>query len=640
MSCDAEPAGARPGDAELVSRMRGGDTRAYEELYRRHSDAVRRYVRHCCRDAAAANDLTDEVFARMLLAVPSGGGPDTAVRTHLLAAVRDVAATWTGTSGRDLLVEEFAVFAAAAGPPGGGAASRADTSVRAMRRAERSTAVRAFRDLPERWQVVLWHTVIEDESPRDVAPLLGLTEGAVAVLAQRAREGLQQSCLTVHTAGTRAAGGDCARRTDRLGTYVRGGLRARADRGLRRHLERCADCRSAALDARDVCERLRLLLPLAVVGWGADVYSPYPMVGSARACAAQGHAERGWAEGGEAWRAGSAGGLSVWAYPVAAEAGPVASGGVDSAAGSGAAAFDGLGSTAKAGITAGVMAAAVAAALTLALVADGQRLRGSYQGPEARPSATDAPGGAETGAEAGGSRARAVSPREAAGMGKDAPGREPAPAEDLPGPGAERDAGPGSPYAPGPPAESGARPGAGAPSPGSGPAPGGTAGPTTGPASPPASPPTPPPASRPSATTVHRLDRLPRGGGSDGPSVREGSGWLWQRSQLRTGGRDRGYGVTVPARSSVSVDLGGACVSFDALAGVDDLTVLRGAVRFSVYGDGVRLWESGVVRRGGEPVPVHVPLAGVRTLRLVVEPNGVLDSAVMAAWARARIGCR
>ncbi|MCG3044527.1 NPCBM/NEW2 domain-containing protein [Streptomyces sp. S1A] len=98
--------------------------------------------------------------------------------------------------------------------------------------------------------------------------------------------------------------------------------------------------------------------------------------------------------------------------------------------------------------------------------------------------------------------------------------------------------------------------------------------------------------------------------------------------------------MTVPARSSVTVDLGGDCTSFEALAGVDDLTALRGAVRFSVYGDGVRLWESGVVRRGEEPVPVHVPLTGVRTLRLVVEPNGLLDSVVMAGWARARIGCR
>lgn len=638
-------ADAVPGDAELVSRMRGGDTRAYEELYRRHAAAVRRYVRHCCRDTATANDLTDEIFARTLLAVRGGAGPDTAVRTHLLAAVRDVAAAWTGTSGWDLLVEEFAVFAAAADSPGGGKGSEANAEVRAMRRAERSTAVRAFRDLPERWQVVLWHTVIEEESPREVAPLLGMAQDAVATLAQRAREGLQQSYLTVHTAGARAAGGDCAHRADRLGTYVRGGLRARADRGLRRHLERCADCRSAALGARDACERLRVMLPPAVVGWGADVYSPYPAVGSAQVYAAQVYAAQAGAEEGGAAEAYPAGDRSVWVYPVAGAVGPAtAAGGMDGPAGSGATAFDGLGSTAKAGVTAGVMAAAVATALTLALVADGQPSRGPYRGPGARPSAAGASGGVETGpgAEAGGSRAQTVSPREAADGGEGVTDRKAAPSGEPPEQGQgqeqgqEQGQGSGSPSAPVPGAGPGAGPGFGAPTPGSGPVPGGEAGPTAGPASPPASPSAP----RPSAATVHRLDRLPRGGGSDGPSVREGSSRLWQRSELRIGGRDRGYGVTVSAHSSVVVDLGGACTSFEALAGVDDLTALRGAVRFSVYGDGVRLWESGVVRRGEEPVPVRVPLAGVRTLRLVVEPNSVLDSVVMADWARARIGCR
>src|SRR4051812_8018000 len=35
-------------DADLIGRMRAGDDSAYEELYRRHSAAVRRYARTCC----------------------------------------------------------------------------------------------------------------------------------------------------------------------------------------------------------------------------------------------------------------------------------------------------------------------------------------------------------------------------------------------------------------------------------------------------------------------------------------------------------------------------------------------------------------------------------------------------------------
>jgi RNA polymerase sigma-70 factor (ECF subfamily) len=49
-----------------IARVRGGDGGAYEELYRRHADAVRRYARSCCRDAHTAEDLTGEVFLQVV----------------------------------------------------------------------------------------------------------------------------------------------------------------------------------------------------------------------------------------------------------------------------------------------------------------------------------------------------------------------------------------------------------------------------------------------------------------------------------------------------------------------------------------------------------------------------------------------
>src|SRR4051812_39316484 len=158
-------------DADLIARMRAGDDSAYEELYRRHASAVRRYARTCCRDAYTADDLTAEVFARMLQAVRGGSGPEHAVRAYLLTSVRRVAANWTKSAKREQLVDDFAVFAAQAargseGSDGGTLDPGAD--VRAMHEAEQSMAMRAFRSLPERWQAVLWHTEVEDESPSDV----------------------------------------------------------------------------------------------------------------------------------------------------------------------------------------------------------------------------------------------------------------------------------------------------------------------------------------------------------------------------------------------------------------------------------------------------------------------------------------
>ncbi len=256
--------------------MRDGDDSAYEELFRRHSGAVRRYARTCCRDAHTADDLTAEVFARTLQAVRGGAGPEQAVRAYLMTTVRRVAANWARTQKREHLVEDFAVFAAEAARSS--EVSDQDTTdlgadVLAMHEAEQSLALQAFRSLPERWQAVLWHTTVEEESPSEVAPLFGLTANATAVLASRAREGLKQAYLQAHVSQSLTAGGDCARYADRLGAYARGGLRMRAERGLRKHLEECAKCRLAAGELAHVNAGIPALLPVAVIGWFAAGYS-------------------------------------------------------------------------------------------------------------------------------------------------------------------------------------------------------------------------------------------------------------------------------------------------------------------------------------------------------------------------------
>ncbi|MFE7276516.1 RNA polymerase sigma factor [Streptomyces sp. NPDC057623] len=195
-------------DAGLIEQMRSGDDTAYEELYRRHADAVRRYARTCCRDAHTADDLTAEVFARMLQAVRGDSGPERAVRAYLLASVRRVAATWTKSARREQLVDDFAVFAAQA--VHSSEVSDDDTrnlgaAVCAMHEAEQSMAMQAFRSLPERWQAMLWHIEVEDESPSEVATLFGLDANGTRVLASRAREGLKQAYLQAHANATLVA---------------------------------------------------------------------------------------------------------------------------------------------------------------------------------------------------------------------------------------------------------------------------------------------------------------------------------------------------------------------------------------------------------------------------------------------------
>ncbi|TLQ45076.1 sigma-70 family RNA polymerase sigma factor [Streptomyces marianii] len=594
-SVDVSPSPPAPSDADLVLRMRGGDDSAYEELFRRHADAVRRYARTCCRDAHTADDLTAEVFARTLQAVRGGAGPEQAVRAYLLTALRRVAAAWARSARREQLVEDFAVFADQAASATG--VPREDTlelgaDVRAMHEAEQSMALQAFRSLPERWQAVLWHTTVEEEPPSAVAPLFGLTANATAVLAGRAREGLKQAYLQAHVSSALTSGGDCARYADRLGAYARGGLRMRAERGLRKHLETCVRCRLAAGELEQVNSGIPALLPVAVIGWFAAGYS----------FKAAGVVAGGAAGAGAAAAAGAASG----------SAGAVAGAGSASGGAGGAAAAEGLAAPVKAGIAAAV-AAAVGAGLMLALAGE----PAPAPKPRARPPV-----------------AQPVVPAPPAST---APSPVP---PSLSVPDAGPAAAPRQPTPAVPPAASAAGPSQARPAP----APPQPPAPVPVPFPPPGETPSPSPTTPPPPTTVYQLNRLQYGVAGDGtrPEVRLGpDSWVWQRHGMSIGGARYEHGVSVHARSSVTIDLNRECTSYDALVGVDDMTPGLGAVRFSVYADGARRWRSPMLRGGDPAVPLSVGLTGSETLRLVVEPVGVrpLAATAIADWARSRITC-
>ncbi|MFD3974332.1 sigma-70 family RNA polymerase sigma factor [Streptomyces cyaneofuscatus] len=606
-------------DAQLIEGMREGDNLAYDELFRRHSGAVRRYARTCCRDGHTADDLTAEVFARTLQAVRGGKGPQEAVRAYLMTAVRHVAAAWTKSARREHLVDDFAVFAAQASRTS--ELSDDDTldlgaDVLAMHEAEQSMAMEAFRSLPERWQAVLWHTTVEEESPSEIAPLFGLTANATAVLASRAREGLKQAYLQAHVSQALTTGGDCAQYADRLGAYARGGLRMRAERGLRKHLDECAKCRVAAGELEHVNAGIPALLPIAVIGWFAAGFSlkaagvvaggAAGAAGAGAAAAATGSGTTGAAAG------GAAGGSSSGA------AGGAASGSA------GGAASEGLGAPAKAGIAAAV-AVAAAAGLVWALVGDDQPK------PEAKAAA----------------KPPAAAPEVPA----------PEPPAPEPEPPVEPAPDPVPPASPDPAPDPAPEPEPEPPAPEPEPTPPPSAEPTPSPeppepAPPAPSPPPPPPEPDPSpepppppppAPTVYQVSELAYSllGDHTEPEVVTGrSSWIWQRSNVSIARTRYAHGVTVHARSSVIIQLNRPCTRYEAMVGVDDLTMGLGAVRFSVYdGDGARLWRSPVMAGGAPAVPVSVGIAGQSSIRLVVEPEGPLGGVALADWADSRISC-
>ena len=102
---------------------------------------------------------------------------------------------------------------------------------------EGGAAAKAFASLPERWQMVLWHLEVENQKPADIAPLLGMSANSVSALAYRAREGLRQAYLNMHSADL--VSDACRETNELLGGYVRGALSRRDATRVEDHLEHC-----------------------------------------------------------------------------------------------------------------------------------------------------------------------------------------------------------------------------------------------------------------------------------------------------------------------------------------------------------------------------------------------------------------
>ena len=143
---------------------------------------------------------------------------------------------------------------------------------------ESDAAARAFASLPERWQLVLWHTEVEGQRPAEVAPLLGLTPNAVSQLAHRAREGLRQAFVSMHVHDAGEPRSACQATRANLGAYIRAGLSSREAARVSAHLECCRPCTAIYLELVEVDTDLRgLLAPLLLGGAAAAYLSDVPV---------------------------------------------------------------------------------------------------------------------------------------------------------------------------------------------------------------------------------------------------------------------------------------------------------------------------------------------------------------------------
>ena len=97
-----------------------------------------------------------------------------------------------------------------------------------------------------------------------------------------------------------------------------------------------------------------------------------------------------------------------------------------------------------------------------------------------------------------------------------------------------------------------------------------------------------------------------------------------QGKPLSIGGRHFAHGLGTHANSEITYELDGKCTSFSAWVGVDYgmKGYTESSVVFQVFGDGKKLFDSGVMRLNDAAKQLTVPLAGVDELKLVVTDAG------------------
>jgi RNA polymerase sigma factor (sigma-70 family) len=210
-------------------------------------------------------DLVSEAFIRMLRVLQEGGGPDSAFRAYLLSTIRRINIDLArGYYRRVTLTDDERELDAELQD------SAAD--VLAEERRQRTVAWKAWAALPESSRMLLWHALIEEETPAQIAPLLGSTPNAVSSRLKRAKERLRQNFLQQHLLA--ADNEDCHAAVSRLGEYVRGALSETDRVVVAQHLAGCLRCAAARAEVSDINGTLRLGIAPLVLG-GPSIAAAY-----------------------------------------------------------------------------------------------------------------------------------------------------------------------------------------------------------------------------------------------------------------------------------------------------------------------------------------------------------------------------
>ena len=177
-------------EAKLLKQARALDQNALTWIYQNYHSAIYRYIYHHLGEAQTAEDLTSDVFRRLLQALRNGGGP-----TRQLSA-------WLYRVAHNLIVDHVRRCKYRNHEPLDGALgdSLTDSAEGPERLAGRTLVMEQVRGAmleltAEQRQVVILK-FLEGMSNTEVAAITGKTVGAVKALQHRGLETLRDQLVT------------------------------------------------------------------------------------------------------------------------------------------------------------------------------------------------------------------------------------------------------------------------------------------------------------------------------------------------------------------------------------------------------------------------------------------------------------
>ncbi|MFJ2771171.1 RNA polymerase sigma factor [Streptomyces sp. NPDC087300] len=225
-------------DAELCERVRAGDPRAFHVLWERHVAMARQCAVGCTRGSAAdAEDAVSDAMLGLLQALRGGRGPVGNVPAYLRVSVRRAAARSAARRRRELPVAELPDLPSS------------DSGCRATAHFDAACAREAFLGLSEQRRIAVRLFAIEEKGAGQIGERLGIASPAASSLVYRAKEALRAGYLRHHV---NPANAECADVMDRVVASLRGRSVRRHTDSVSSHLRRCATCREAGGQLREV----------------------------------------------------------------------------------------------------------------------------------------------------------------------------------------------------------------------------------------------------------------------------------------------------------------------------------------------------------------------------------------------------